>query len=107
MPPPEKPRNPPVRRLQPLGHYWIANLRLMATLLIIWAAAGLGAGVLFADRLNELGPSLGGFPLGFWFAQQGSIILFILLILVYAIAMNRLDAQHHLEIEKASHEDQR
>jgi putative solute:sodium symporter small subunit len=79
----------------PLSRYWILNLRLMAVLLLVWAVAGLGCGVLFADRLNDSGVSLGGFPLGFWFAQQGSIIVFILLILVYAIAMNRLDARHH------------
>ena len=65
----------------------------MALLIAVWAFAGLGAGVLFADYLNELG-SIGGFPLGFWFAQQGSILIFILIILVYAIAMNRLDAAH-------------
>jgi putative solute:sodium symporter small subunit len=82
-----------------LARYWIANLRLMAVLLAVWALAGLGAGVLFADRLNELG-SIGGFPLGFWFAQQGSIIIFIFLILVYAVAMNRLDAQHHRDLEE-------
>ena len=76
-----------------MSRYWRANLRLMGLLMAVWAAAGLGAGVLFADYLNDLG-SIGGFPLGFWFAQQGSIIIFILLILVYAIAMNRLDAAH-------------
>jgi putative solute:sodium symporter small subunit len=79
----------------PLGRYWLANLRLMAVLLLAWGAAGLGCGVLFADRLNEWGFMLGGFPLGFWFAQQGSILVFILLILIYAVAMNRLDARHH------------
>jgi putative solute:sodium symporter small subunit len=79
----------------PLGRYWVRNLRLMAVLLVAWAAAGLGCGVLFADRLNDSGITLGGFPLGFWFAQQGAIIAFILLILIYAIAMNRLDARHH------------
>jgi putative solute:sodium symporter small subunit len=71
----------------------------MGILLVVWALAGLGAGVLFADRLDRLG-SLGGYPLGFWFAQQGSIIVFILLILIYAIAMNRLDAQHHRDLER-------
>jgi putative solute:sodium symporter small subunit len=78
----------------------------MGILLAVWALAGLGAGVLFADYLDELG-SLGGFPLGFWFAQQGSIIIFILLILVYAIAMNRLDARHHRELEEQSAESSR
>jgi putative solute:sodium symporter small subunit len=91
MPPPDT----------PLGRYWVQNLRLMAVLLVAWATAGLGCGVLVADRLNESGVTLGGFPLGFWFAQQGSILVFILLILAYAIAMNRLDARHHQDRLKA------
>jgi putative solute:sodium symporter small subunit len=78
----------------------------MAVLLLAWAAAGLGCGVLLADRLNASGITLGGFPLGFWFAQQGSIIAFILLILAYAVVMNRLDAQHHRDRE-ASRESTR
>jgi putative solute:sodium symporter small subunit len=78
----------------------------MAILLCAWAVVGLGCGVLLADRLNASGITLGGFPLGFWFAQQGSIIAFILLILAYAIVMNRLDAQHHRDRE-ASRETMR
>jgi len=70
--------------------YWRANLRLMAVLLTVWAAAGLGAGVLFAGWLNQF-TVLGGVPLGFWFAQQGSIIVFVLVILVYALLSNRRD----------------
>ena len=81
-----------------IDRYWRSNLRLMALLLAIWAAVGLGCGVLLADSLNQY--SLGGFPLGFWFAQQGSIISFVLLILVYALALNRLDAHHHRELEQ-------
>ncbi len=69
----------------------------MAGLLAIWAAVSLGCGVLFADVLNAW--RIGGFPLGFWFAQQGSIIVFVLLILVYALAMTRLDRAHHEELE--------
>lgn len=69
----------------------------MAVLLVIWAAVGLGAGVLFADVLDSV--RLGGYPLGFWFAQQGSIIVFVVLILVYALMMNRLDREHHEELE--------
>ena len=61
----------------------------MGVLLTIWAAAGLGCGVLFADRLNQY--RLGGYPLGFWFAQQGSILTFVVLILVYAAVMNAVD----------------
>jgi putative solute:sodium symporter small subunit len=72
--------------------YWRANVRIMAILLLIWASVGLGCGVLFADTLNQW--SLGGFPLGFWFAQQGSILVFVLLILVYALLLNRLDRRY-------------
>ncbi|MCC5835657.1 MAG: DUF4212 domain-containing protein [Opitutales bacterium] len=71
--------------------YWRKNLRLMIGLLIIWAIAGLGCGVLWADFLNEWSLFDTGYPLGFWFAQQGSILIFVLLILIYAVAMNRLD----------------
>ena len=78
--------------------YWRANIAIMTVLLFIWLVAGLGCGVLFADTLNQY--QLGGFPLGFWFAQQGSIIVFVLLILVYAICLNRLDGKHHAEIDR-------
>jgi putative solute:sodium symporter small subunit len=94
----KSPSRPAVPDRPALGRYWLANLRLMAGLLVVWAGVGLGCGVLFADRLDALGITLGGFPLGFWFAQQGSIIVFILLILAYALAMNRLDAQHHRDL---------
>ena len=71
----------------------------MAVLLLIWAAAGLGAGVLFADTLNAF--YLGGYPLGFWFAQQGSIFTFVILIFIYAVLLNRLDKEHHADLEEA------
>lgn len=80
-----------------LKRYWRANVRVMLVLLAIWAAVSLGCGVLWAERLNAMG-SIGGFPLGFWFAQQGSIIVFVILILVYAVVLNRLDKKHHDEI---------
>ena len=79
--------------------YWRKNVTVMVVLLAIWAVVGLGCGVLFADTLNEAG-KLGGVPLGFWFAQQGSIATFVVLIFVYAVTMNRLDASHHRELEK-------
>ncbi len=82
-----------------LTRYWRANIAIMAVLLTIWAAVGLGCGVLFADSLNAY--SVGGFPLGFWFAQQGSIITFIVLILVYCVLLNRLDAKHKAERDAA------
>ncbi len=81
-----------------IDRYWRSNVRIMAGLLVIWAVAGLGCGVLLADWLNQF--RLGGFPLGFWFAQQGSIVVFVLLILVYAVALNRLDRRHHEELER-------
>ena len=88
-------RDPRVARA--IQGYWRRNVRIMAALLAIWAFVGLGCGVLFADWLNQF--RLGGFPLGFWFAQQGSILVFVALILIYGLALNRLDADHHRELE--------
>ncbi len=97
-------RDPRVRAC--IARYWRRNVALMGSLLFVWAVAGLGCGVLFAEALN--GFRLGGFPLGFWFAQQGSILVFVVLILVYAMGMGRLDRDHHLELvalaEEASRE---
>lgn len=69
--------------------YWRRNLRLMVILLAIWFIVSFGAGVLFAEQLNKI--ELNGFPVGFWFAQQGSIYTFVVLILLYAVFMDRLD----------------
>jgi putative solute:sodium symporter small subunit len=69
--------------------YWKANLSLLTFLLIIWFAVSYGCGILLVEPLNAI--SLGGYKLGFWFAQQGSIYVFLVLIFVYAIAMNQLD----------------
>jgi putative solute:sodium symporter small subunit len=80
-----------------VSRYWKTNVRIMAVLLLVWAVAGLGAGILFADALSAY--RIGGFPLGFWFAQQGSILVFVVLILIYAIVMNRLDRKHHEDLE--------
>jgi putative solute:sodium symporter small subunit len=77
-------------RAQTARHaYWRANLRLVATCLIVWFACSYGFGILFVDALNSI--RVGGFKLGFWFAQQGSIYVFVLLIFFYAWRMNRLD----------------
>lgn len=81
-----------------LKRFWNGNIRIMLILLAVWALAGLGCGVLFAEQLNEF--QLGGFPLGFWFAQQGSIIVFVLLILVFCIVMNKRDDEHSEELKK-------
>ncbi len=71
--------------------YWRRNLRLMAVLLTIWALVSFGAGILFVEPLNNI--TFIGFPLGFWFAQQGSIITFVVLIAVYVWRMDKLDAE--------------
>lgn len=86
-----------------IDRYWRKNVQIMVVLLIIWAAVGLGCGVLIADLLNRF--HLGGFPLGFWFAQQGSIVVFVLLILVYAILLNRLDTRHSAELRQFRREN--
>ncbi len=72
--------------------YWRKNLRLMAVLLTIWAAVSFGAGILFVEPLNQI--VVLGFPLGFWFAQQGSIVIFVILIGVYVWRMDKLDAEY-------------
>lgn len=69
--------------------YWQANLRLLTILLTIWFVVSFGFGILLAAPLNNF--SIGGYPLGFWFAQQGSIYTFIALIFIYAWRMNVLD----------------
>ena len=83
-----------------LRSYWRKNVMIMIVLLVIWAAAGLGCGVLWADWLNQFKLPGTGFKLGFWFAQQGSIIVFVLLILVYCVLLNRLDRKHHDELRR-------
>ena len=77
--------------------YWRDNLLLLGVLLFIWFAVSFGCGILFVDELDQY--RIGGFKLGFWFAQQGSIYVFILLILIYVIAMNRLDKKYGVEEE--------
>lgn len=71
--------------------YWKANMRLVSTLLAIWFLVSYGLGIFFKDALDNF--TIGGYPLGFWFAQQGSIFVFLVLIFVYAWRMNRLDHQ--------------
>ena len=70
--------------------YWRTNMKLVGLLLVVWFLVSYGAGIVFVEPLNEI--QLGGFPLGFWFAQQGSIVVFIVLILVYCLKMDRIDA---------------
>ena len=76
-------------------------------LLCIWFVAGLGCGVLWADWLNHFTLPGTAFPLGFWFAQQGSIVIFVLVILVYCLLLNRLDRKHHDELVRIRKEEGR
>ncbi|NCC28765.1 MAG: DUF4212 domain-containing protein [Gammaproteobacteria bacterium] len=74
------------------AQYWSENLRLLAILLTIWFVVSFGFGILLVEPLNAI--MLGGYPLGFWFAQQGSIYIFVALIFFYAISMNKLDKKY-------------
>ena len=72
--------------------YWKKNIKYLAILLSIWFVVSYGCGILFRDALNTI--NLGGFKLGFWFAQQGSIYVFVVLIFVYVRLMNKLDKKY-------------
>lgn len=75
-----------------LSDYWQKNIKYLVILLSIWAFVSFGCGILFADALNSV--RIGGFKMGFWFAQQGSIYVFVILIFVYVRLMNKLDKKH-------------
>lgn len=75
--------------------YWRRNLRYLVVLLSIWFLVSYGAGILFVEPLNQI--RLGGFKLGFWFAQQGAIYWFVVLIFVYVWLMNRLDREFDVD----------
>ncbi|MFT5329196.1 MAG: putative solute:sodium symporter small subunit [Parasphingorhabdus sp.] len=75
--------------------YWSQNIRLLSTLMTIWFVVSFGAGILFREFLDQF--SIGGYPLGFWFAQQGAIYCFILLIVFYSVRMKRIERQYDLD----------
>jgi putative solute:sodium symporter small subunit len=75
--------------------YWRENLKYLAILLLIWFIVSYGFGILLVDELNTI--RLGGFKLGFWFAQQGSIYVFVVLIFVYVQLMNKLDKKYNVD----------
>ncbi len=77
--------------------YWRKNLQVLFMLLTVWFVVSFGFGILLVDQLNEI--RLGGFKLGFWFAQQGSIYAFVILIFVYVVRMNRLDREFDVDEE--------
>ena len=72
--------------------YWRANIRLILILLSIWAIVSLGFGILLIEQLNKI--QFFSIPLGFWFAQQGSIYVFVILIFTYAWRMKKIDRDH-------------
>jgi putative solute:sodium symporter small subunit len=77
--------------------YWRENLTLMAVLLVIWFIVSFGFGILLRDVLDQV--SIGGAPLGFWFAQQGAIYVFVALIFVYSWRMTRIERKYKLDGE--------
>lgn len=77
------------------GAYWRENLRLLVSLMTIWFACSFGAGILARDFLDQF--MLGGYPLGFWFAQQGSIYIFIALIVFYVVRMKQIERKYDLD----------
>ncbi|MGM0412242.1 MAG: DUF4212 domain-containing protein [Pseudomonadota bacterium] len=82
---------------QRADNYWKANLRILAGCLAVWFIVSFGFGILLVEPLNQI--QLGGYKLGFWFAQQGSIYTFLLIIFYYAWRMNRLDREHDFHEE--------
>ena len=73
-------------------NYWRSNLKILSILLSIWFIVSFGFGIIWSDSLDQL--QIGGFKLGFWFAQQGSIYFFVILIFIYIYLMNRLDKKY-------------
>ncbi|MEM6725923.1 MAG: DUF4212 domain-containing protein [Bacteroidota bacterium] len=78
-----------------LQEYWMKNLRLLAVWLSVWFIVSYGFGILLAEPLNKI--QIGGFKLGFWFAQQGAIYVFIVLIFIYVWQMNKLDREYGVQ----------
>lgn len=83
--------------------YWKTNLRYLVTLLTVWFIVSYGFGILFVEQLNHI--RIGGFYLGFWFAQQGAIYVFVVLIFVYVQLMKRLDRQYGVDEQDAQGDD--
>jgi putative solute:sodium symporter small subunit len=75
--------------------YWRENVKLLLSLLFVWALVSFGFGIVFVDALNKI--HFFGFKLGFWFAQQGAIYTFVVLIFVYVYKMNRLDEKYDVQ----------
>tara|TARA_X000000950_G_scaffold276701_1_gene364996 strand:+ start:2809 stop:3111 length:303 start_codon:yes stop_codon:yes gene_type:complete len=94
----ELPPQPPQPQSAQNSSYWRANIRLVLTLLSIWFLVSFGFGILLVDTLNQI--PFFGFKLGFWWAQQGSIYVFVILILVYTLRMKKIDRDHGVSDEE-------
>jgi len=85
--------------------YWQRNLRLVALLLLVWFAVSFGAGILLVDVLDRVRIPGTGFKLGFWMAQQGSLVVFVVLIFVYARRMDRIERECGVDEERGRDEE--
>ena len=85
------------------AEYWRANIKILLWLVGLWFIASFGMSILAVDWLDQF--SFMGFPFGFWMAQQGSIVAFLVIIAIYAILMNRVDKQHGVEEDDVESQD--
>ena len=81
-----------------IDQYWKKNIQIVSILLVFWFLASFGFGIIFANNLDEI--TFFGFKLGFWFAQQGSILIFVAIIFIYIRSMKKLDQEFKEEIDK-------
>ena len=80
-----------------IDQYWKKNIQIVSILLVFWFLASFGFGIIFADNIDEI--SFFGFKLGFWFAQQGSILIFVAIIFIYIRSMKKLDQEFKEDID--------
>ena len=81
-----------------IDQYWKKNIQIVSILLVFWFLASFGFGIIFADDLDEI--SFFGFKFGFWFAQQGSILIFVAIIFIYIRSMKKLDQEFKEDIDE-------
>lgn len=84
--------------------YWKSNLVILASLLVIWFIVSFGFGILWSEKLDNF--SIGGFKLGFWFSQQGSIYFFVLIIFIYVYLLNKLDKKYFDNSDQSNIEEE-
>ena len=84
--------------------YWKSNLVILASLLVIWFVVSFGFGILWSEKLDNF--NIGGFKLGFWFSQQGSIYFFVLIIFIYVYLLNKLDKKYFDNSDQSNIEEE-